>query len=589
MSASFSRRRFLAISAKGIGAAVISYGLMGCSSSKDDDEIVASFQHGVASGDPTASAVILWTRVTPESAGDVKVRWEVATDAAFSQLITTGETTTNDARDYTVKVDAIGLDAATRYYYRFFVGEVQSPVGMTKTLPQGDVSAVKLAVFSCSNFPAGYFNVFELAAQRDDLDAVLHLGDYIYEYARGEYASERAEALNRQVLPATELLHLQDYRTRYAQYRGDSSLQKIHAKVPFITIWDDHEVANDAWKDGAENHNEGEGDFDQRKAAAMQAYFEWLPIRPWREGDNEDIYRSFSFGNLLDLHMLDTRLLARDIQLDYQTYVDADGNFDQAGLTAALTDKTRTMLGATQLAWLQQQMQSGNGTWQIIGQQVLMGRMLLPAAVALQLMSLTDYAELGALAQLAQRYQAGDSTLTADELAYLQANQAKLTDEVLAQLQLPSIPYNLDAWDGYGYEREVLLQMIRDIGKSTIVLAGDTHNAWANNLRDAQGNAVAVELATSSVSSPGMEDYLNIPPELASSYEQAVTEIVADLQYTNLTQRGYLLVELTPSQANATWYFVDTVFSKDFNELTAQRTHAHVLAGQPQVIMDSVS
>jgi alkaline phosphatase D len=585
MSRPTSRRRFLELSAKGFGAAVVSYGLMGCNIR--NDTVSATFQHGIASGDPQTDAIILWTRVTPVQDGNVRVAWEVATDSDFTQLVTKGETLTNAARDYTVKVDAIGLEAGMIYYYRFSVGQVQSATGVTKTLPEDDVSSVKLAVVSCSNFPAGYFNVFELAAERDDLDALLHLGDYIYEYERGGYASANAAALGREVEPATELLSLSDYRTRYAQYRTDSSLQKIHAKVPFISVWDDHEVANDAWKDGAENHNDGEGDYDQRKEAATQAYFEWMPIRPWREGDHDDIYRSFSFGNLLDLHMLDTRLLARDKQLSYDDYVDSSGNLDEDGLTAALTDSTRTMLGQTQLAWLQQQLTVSTATWQVIGQQVLMGRMKLPAAIVTGQMSVTDYATLGQLAQLAARSAAGDTTLTEDELSYLAANQDKLTDTVQALLQLPDIPYNLDAWDGYGYEREVLLQTFNSLKKNIVVLAGDTHNAWANNLADSDGNAVAVEFATGSVSSPGMEVYLGFGASEAGTYESAVTEMVAGLQYTNLLERGYLLLELTPTQANATWYFVNTILSTAFDEQTSRRRQAYMLADDPQVVMVS--
>ena len=286
MTRNFSRRDFLALSAKGVGAAVLSYGLMGCSSDNDDNTVAADFLHGVASGDPTQDAVIIWTRVTPQTAGDVRVSWQVSRDGAFSDLVTTGEMVTNAERDYTVKVDAIGLESGSRYFYRFMTGDKTSTVGMTKTLPEGAVDSVKLAVMSCANFPAGYFNVYELAALRDDLDAMLHLGDYIYEYGRGGYASEHAAELGREVLPAGELLSLSDYRTRYGQYRGDASLQKLHAKLPFITVWDDHEVANDTWKDGAENHNQGEGDFDARKQAALQAYFEWLPIRPWARGQS---------------------------------------------------------------------------------------------------------------------------------------------------------------------------------------------------------------------------------------------------------------------------------------------------------------
>ncbi|SHO54641.1 Phospholipase D precursor [Vibrio quintilis] len=585
MSNSISRRRFLELSAKGFGAAVISYGLMGCNSQSNNDTVSATFQHGVASGDPLTDAVILWTRVTPEQEGKVQVSWEVATDPEFSQVVTNGSTFTDDSRDYTIKVDAIGLEAGTSYYYRFFVDDVPSTTGVTKTLPEGDISSVKLAVVSCSNFPAGYFNVFDLAAQRDDLDALLHLGDYIYEYPRGGYASDNAASMGREVLPATELLSLSDYRTRYAQYRTDSSLQKIHAKVPFITVWDDHEVANDAWKDGAENHNDGEGDYDTRKEVATQAYFEWLPIRPWREGDHEDIYRSFSFGNLVDLHMLDTRLLARDKQLSYSDYIDSSGNFDQTGLAAALADSTRTMLGQTQLAWLQQQLTTSTATWQVLGQQVLMGTMNLPAAIVTGQMSVTDYATLGELAQLAARQQAGDTTLTDEELAYLAANQDKLTDEVLALLNLPDIPYNLDAWDGYGYEREVLLQTLKSLNKNTVIVAGDTHNAWANNITDSGGDAVAVEFATSSVSSPGMEVYLGFGATEAETYENAITGMVSGLQYTNLLERGYLLLELTPEQANATWYFVDTILSDTYSEQAGRRRQAYMQAGDPKLVM----
>lgn len=589
MRRSISRRRFIELSAKGFGTAIISYGLMGCNSDKDSDSssISATFEHGVASGDPTSAAVILWTRVTPETDGDVTVGWEVATDEEFNTLITNGETTTNSDRDYTVKVDAVGLDSGTRYYYRFFVGQTQSTVGTTLTLPQGDVSSVTLAVVSCSNYPAGYFNVFDLIAERDDVDALLHLGDYIYEYARGEYASDNAEALDRQVLPATELFSLSDYRTRYAQYHTDSSLQKAHAKLPFITIWDDHEVANDAWKEGAENHNDGEGDYDERKSVATQAYFEWLPIRPWSEGDHEDIYRSFSFGNLVDLHMLDTRLLARDEQLSYDDYLDDDGNFDEDGLTAALSDSTRTMLGATQLAWLQQQLSASTATWQVIGQQVLMGTMTLPAAVATQQLSISDYAALGQLAQIAARVAAGDSSVTDEESAYLAANQDLLTDEVVALLELPDIPYNLDAWDGYAYEREVLLQTIKSLGVNAVVLAGDTHNAWANNLSDADGDAVAVEFATSSVSSPGMEEYLGFAASEAETYEAAIVDMVDGLQYSNLLERGYLLVQLTETKASATWYFVDTILSTDYSELTDRRRQGYMSLNSPQLVMVS--
>jgi len=578
-----NRRDFLAMSAKGVGAVVVSYGLMGCGSD-DDDAVSAQFLQGVASGDPATDAVILWTRVTPDIDAEVTVSWEVATDSKFTQLVTNGQMTTTKDRDYTVKVDAVGLEAGQQYFYRFKAGDTVSEIGQTRTLPEGSVASVKLAVMSCANFPAGYFNVYEMAAQQDDLDAVVHLGDYLYEYARGEYASEHAVELGREVLPAGELFLLEDYRTRYSQYRSDASLQKLHAKVPFITVWDDHEVANDTWKDGAENHNDGEGDFDLRKQAALQAYFEWLPIRPWSEGNHEEIYRSFNFGNLVDLHMLDTRVLARDKQLEYSQYIDATtGAFNSATFLTDVTDTNRTLLGQTQLLWLQQTLLQSTAKWQVLGQQVLMAKMLMPAAIATQQMSIPQFAELAGIAQLAGRAQASDPTLTAEELAYLQANQARLTPEVMALLQLPAIPYNLDAWDGYAYEREVILATAKSLNHNLVVIAGDTHNAWASELTDSGGDVVGIEFATSSVSSPGLEYYLGLSDAEMPSTEAAIVSLIADLKYANLKDRGYLLLSFTQDEVRSDWQYVDTILDKTFARLEARGFSATSTAGNPKV------
>ncbi|MGI2259017.1 alkaline phosphatase D family protein [Shewanella sp. GXUN23E] len=584
MKGTVSRRDFLAMSARGIGAAVVSYGLWGCGSSEKEASVAASFLHGVASGDPLHDAVILWTRATPQQSGSVLVSWQVALDKEFKQLVNAGDMRTDADRDYTVKVDARGLESGQSYYYRFMTGGETSPVGMTKTLPEGAVSQVKFAVMSCANFPAGYFNVYDMAAGESELDAVLHLGDYLYEYGRGGYASEDAAALGREVLPQGELLALSDYRTRYAQYKTDSSLQKLHQAVPFIVVWDDHEVANDAWKGGAENHQQDEGDYDARKLAALQAYFEWLPIRPYREDDNEEIFRSFSYGDLVDLHMLDTRIIGRDQQLDFNTYIDpATGAFDGAQFQADVASDQRTMLGQLQLIWLQGQLLSANGKWQVLGQQVLMGKMFLPAAIATQQLSVAQYAQLGALAQLAARAQAGDPTLTAQELAYLQANQHLLTPQALALLQLPAIPYNLDAWDGYAYEREVVLGTAKSRQQNLVVLAGDTHNAWANDLRDVNGDVVGVEFATASVSSPGLELYLGLSPQEIAPTEAAIVSLVSDLKYANIGDRGYMTVTFTPEAVTSQWRYVSTIKSQEYSELTDRGMTATSMAGNPGV------
>ncbi len=589
MRKSISRRDFLILTAKGVGAAVISSGLMGCNSSDGDRDVSVSFNHGVASGDPTQSAIILWTRVTPAETASINVAWEIATDAAFTNIVNSGNTLTNQERDYTVKVDAINLTPGTQYFYRFTANGTTTSTGKTKTLPEGAIASAKLAVMSCANYPAGYFNVYNLASQMEDLDAVLHLGDYIYEYPRGGYASDNAAQLNREVLPVGELFTLDDYRTRYAQYRTDADLQALHAGVPFITVWDDHEVSNDTYKDGAENHNEGEGDFETRKLGALQAYFEWLPIRPIAQDNELEIYRSFQFGDLVDLHMLDTRVLARDKQLDYANYISpSTGAFDSAAFTQDISDTNRTMLGSEQLQWLQTQLGNSTGTWQILGQQVLMGSMYLPAAVALTLMTLEQYSELGALAVLAGRMKAGDPTLTDGEKAYLSANQDKLTDEVMAQLQLPAVPYNLDAWDGYAAERETILQTAKAYGKNLVVLAGDTHNGWASDLKDLNGDNVGVEFATSSVSSPGLEYYLNIPAASAPAYEAGIVGLIENLKYCNLRDRGFMTVTFTASEAKAQWHYVDTILSPSFQRLDARSTSAIVTAGENTLNMNPV-
>ncbi|MEH6566233.1 MAG: alkaline phosphatase D family protein [Halopseudomonas sp.] len=557
--AGFTRRDFLRASALALGGVVVSTGLQGClsSSSSSSDPAVArqlAFAHGVASGDPLADRIMIWTRVTPMdgSSADIEVSWEVASDAAFTDLLHDGTASTGEARDYTLKVDVQNLTPGQTYYYRFKALDKTSVAGTMKTLPSAGIEQVRFAVLSCSNFPAGYFHAYAQAAQEAQLDAVLHLGDYIYEYETGGYATEDAAALGRS-LPsdnAGELFTLTDYRKRYALYRTDADLQTLHAAAPFIAVWDDHEVANDTWKDGAENHNEGEGDFNERKLAALQAYFEWLPVRPASEDDGLTIYRSFDFGDLVSLHMLDTRIIGRDEQLNYVNYYGPTG-FDAAAFTADVSSSTRTLLGQEQMNWLQSQIAVSTATWQVLGQQVLMGRMLLPAEM---LTALSDPANsnltttLPELVTLKLRVQAGDPTLTPAEIARVQT----------------VIPYNLDAWDGYAYEREVILGLARSLDKNLVVLAGDTHNAWANNLSTLAGDAVGVEFATAGVTSPGLESYLGLPAEAIPGAEQAITALVDDLQYLNASQRGYLLVTFTADEARADWRFVSTVKAREY-------------------------
>jgi alkaline phosphatase D len=544
------------------------------------------FLHGVASGDPLTDRVILWTRVSPgadmmaniekaeaelrkkpdakwvEKLRELKIiplKWEMALDEQFTQVIRVGVLLAEPERDYTVKADVTGLRPDQTYYYRFTGRDAQSPVGRTKTLPMGSTAQqVKLAVFSCSNYPAGFFNVYADAAKQQGLDAFVHLGDYIYEYARDGYASERAAELGRLSEPQLEIVTLADYRTRHAQYKTAPDLQALHASVPCIAVWDDHELTNDAWKDGAENHQPAtEGAWAARKAAAIAAYYEWMPVRAPEPRRPERIYRSFEFGDLVSLHMLDTRVAGRDLQLNYNNYTTAARLVDTAKLAADVNNPVRQLMGAEQTAWLQQQMARSTATWQVLGQQVLMGRMDIPSSILFSQTSVSNYAALASKAQTAP------GSLTAEELAILQA---------------PWVPYNLDAWDGYANARETVFGFARDLNKNLISLAGDTHNAWASNLADAQGVAVGVEFATSSVTSPGFETFF--PTENPQTLARGLEALIGPLAYTDSSQRGYMIVTATATECRADWRYVDTIYNRSFTASTQQSLR--VLPGTAQ-------
>lgn len=548
----FSRRYFLRISSLLSGGVVLSTALSARSVVAQQPALsAATFAHGVASGDPLSDGMILWTRATPEGApASLTLAWELSEDDAFREVLRGGSVQAEAVRDYTVKIDVRELDAGKTYYYRFRSATANSGTGRARTLPVAGVAAVKLAVLSCSNYPAGYFHAYREASRIEGLDAFVHLGDYIYEYGADGYATERAQALGR-LLPdnnAGELYTLTDYRRRYALYRTDEDLQAMHAAAPCIAVWDDHEVANDTWRDGAENHSADEGDFDARKLAAVQAWHEWLPVRPPAGEQSEQIYRSFDFGGLLALHMLDTRIIARDKQLDYADYLDPEtGQMDAEAFTADLSRVDRSLLGDSQLAWLGAQLAGSDATWQMLGQQVLMARMFMPAEV-LGAKSYQDIPpRLEALAQLKLRQRSGES----------------LSEQDLTRLQRVT-PYNLDAWDGYPAAREKLYAIAQQAGKQIVSLAGDTHNAWHSQLTDRNGKVCGFELATSSVTSPGMEAYFQMNADTAQGLAEGLTLLIDDLQYCNLHQRGFLTVTATAADLQAEWTFIDSVHTRDY-------------------------
>ncbi|MBL0080518.1 MAG: alkaline phosphatase D family protein [Bacteroidetes bacterium] len=317
------------------------------------DERLEPFYHGVASGDPLKDKVIIWTRVTPRVEGIVSGTWKMGKDTLFNEIVKSGNFSTDSSKDYTVKIDVDGLEPDTWYFYEFTAYGKNSLTGRTKTAPSGDKNQLRFATVSCSNYPVGFFNAYDRIRERNDIDAVFHLGDYIYEYANSILAL-------RQVEPESEIIKLADYRIRHSIYKLDPDLRSIHQQYPFITVWDDHETANNSFQDGAENHDASEGTWQDRKSAGVKAYDEWLPIRLPEDGNELKIFRKIPYGDLADIFMLDTRLYERD---------------EQGSSNIEYRDTSRHLLGFEQMNWLKSELLNSSAKWKIIGQQVMFGQL----------------------------------------------------------------------------------------------------------------------------------------------------------------------------------------------------------------------
>lgn len=456
------------------------------------DSALRPFYHGVASGDPLADRVIIWTRITPvKLESRIPVKWEIAEYPDFSSVYKSDTTSTTSARDYTVKIDVDGLQPDHVYYYRFNALGKNSITGRTKTTPVSHTDSLQFAVVSCSNWEWGYFNAYEKIADRPILDAVLHLGDYIYEYAVGKYGDTTIGRFN---LPAHEIITLQDYRTRYSQYRTDLGSRRVHQQHPFVTIWDDHEIANNSYVAGAQNHQPEEGDYEERKKAARQAYYEWLPIR-----ESKELYRSISFGPLADLIMLDERLAGRTKPVDSLS-------------DPSYADDSRSMLGTEQLQWFENELSGSQAAWKLIGNQVI------------------------------------------------------FSDVDLSEV-LPNMPRNLDSWDGYPAEKKRIKELIiNNRIRDVVFLTGDTHASWAfevatdvNETYDpiTSRGAFAIELGTPSISAANSDE--RTPTEEVRKREVTLMNSNPHIKYTNNRDHGYLILTLTPLQAEAEWFYVSTL------------------------------
>ena len=508
-----------------------------------------AFKHGVASGDPLADRVILWTRITPEDpkAGPIAYSWKLNPIDRRAGGAKSGSGTTDANRDFTAKIDVTGLDAGRAYTFEFTANGVTSPLGRTSTLPTGSVKDVVLAVATCSLYQGGYFNAYEAIAKLPRVDVVVHLGDYIYEYGREGYGKETGEKLGRWVDPPHDIETLEDYRVRHACHRSDPQLQAAHACAPWIVVWDDHETANDSYKDGAQHHDPAkEGDWNSRKARAIKAYYEWMPIRePADHGF--DIQRAFHFGDVASLLMIETRLTARDKQLVYERDLTngPDGKPDGVAFRAKL-DQPRRMMGEAQEQWLEAELAASvkaGRPWQVLGNEVVMARLGVPSFKK----AMGEEALAQALAKLP------DSAAATKRINRM---------EGVAALGLP---YGLDMWDGYPQDRQRLYGLIRQAKANVVVLSGDSHAFWANELYDAidGGNRVAVEFGATGITSPGAGDALPGIP-VGEIFAKANREVV----FSDQAAKGFVLLTLSKTEAKGELVAVSTIMDKAYTVST---------------------
>lgn len=517
------------------------------------------FAHSVASGDPLPDRVIIWTRVTPERratpgsgfGSPTAVQWEVARDKTFRSITASGHVTTSVDRDHTVKVDAGGLSPATAYFYRFTVTEgplagTVSPIGRTMTAPHrdADLDALRFAVCSCANYEAGYFISYRAMAARDDLDFVLHLGDYTYEYETGGYPGAYGETV-RQVQPAHATVTVDDYRIRQGKYREDPDLARAHARHPFICIWDDHESADNSYRDGAANHHPlTQGSWSARKRASTKAYFEWMPVRPNSLDNGEHLYRRFRFGRLVELILPDLRSYR-----DKQSFLTVD-------------DPRRSLTGADQYQWLETSITTSSAQWQVIGNEVMMAPVVIPETM-----------------------------------------DPRVADWLHAQIGLPrdGIPINDDQWDGYAAERRRLLHAIDTAGKKSVVLVtGDIHSSWASELplnvshygKDGSGRVVACEFTPPSITAASVYDSIASarpfagPTQVAvDAGRQAVRSINPWIKDVELTSHGFGVMDVTRTRAQMDWHYVDNVMNT--RSATRRAFGWYTRAGTPGLVRAS--
>lgn len=525
----------------------------------------AEFQSGVASGDPTKTSFVIWTRALPTDGGSIaNVRFDISKDKNFDAVIRSGKIQTTADRDFTVKVDITGLEPGTTYFYRFTGGENRSTTGRGRTLPNNDVRSIKFALASCANYPSGFYNAYREISKIKDLDVVVHVGDYIYEYAADGYDSKTGEALGRLHKPAHEIVTLSDYRERFAQYRSDLDLQAAHANAPFITIWDDHETANNSWSGGSSNHHEdAEGRWETRRDAALRAYFEWMPMRdPIAGSAAERLNRTYDFGDIASLLVIETRLTGRNEPLSYSRDLPMKNGEPDLELfrSEILGAPSRTMMGAAQEKWLEGALKKSRdrGTaWQILGNQTVMARMNTP-----------NFMKLLPPKMLSDSMGKGGYTAM-----WLERSQLGL-------------PVNLDSWDGYPAARERLFDSVKATNANLVVLSGDSHMFWANNLHSAKDESqIGIEFGTGGITSPGGYEMLSDDPAIFEIAAKGVTAHNADVAHANVHDHGFVVVTASKSDIKADYVKVSTTKSQDYETSKFLTVQSHLTKEGPSALV----
>jgi alkaline phosphatase D len=515
---SLGRREFLRRSGAAAGGALACTARAGRAAAQSDESL-APFLHGVASGDPLPDGVMIWTRADPGSdrTRSVAVSWRVASDSALEDVVVDGTTEATPSADWTVKIDVRGLQPGRTYYYGFLADGAASLTGRTKTAPAAGVEHLRFGVVSCSNLPDGFFNAYARLAERDDLDAIVHLGDYLYE-------SGNQSEVGRPADPPREIVTLDDYRARYGQYRLDPDLRRLHQQYAFINTWDDHESTNNSWYGGADNHTPDEGDWFVRKRAAAQAFSEWIPIRlPDQAGrvpeDGTRIYRTVSYGDLADLIMIDTRLEGRDEPVSETPSFEPEND-----------DPARSILGERQEAWVAGELtasQQRGTAWRLLGNGVMLGHW----------------------------------------------NGIGLPDTgFITFLRAEGIALNGDQWDGYTASRKRLYDVLAGANAlgapitNMVVLTGDLHvsfaldlppNPFVTDYNPVTGDgSLAVEMVTPSITSSNFDDDTGTPSDPLEALMKVANP---HFKYAEIDSNGYLVLDVTRERVQGDWFHVDTV------------------------------